>query len=66
MITQIKSGRSQAAKKDDDTQIRTTVEAMLEQIETRGEAAVRDYSTKLDHWTGPRSSAHTPPKSACR
>ena len=49
MITQIKSGRSQAAKKDDDTQIRTTVEAMLEQIETRGEAAVRDYSTKLDH-----------------
>ena len=53
MIKQIKSGRSQAAKKDDDTQIRTTVDAMLEQIETRGEAAVRDYSTKLDNWSPP-------------
>lgn len=59
MIKQIKSGRSQAAKKDDDSQIRTTVEAMLEQIETRGEAAVRDYSTQLDHWS-PTSFRLTP------
>jgi sulfopropanediol 3-dehydrogenase len=50
MIKQLKRGRSVAAKKEDDAQIRTTVEAMLGDIETRGEAAVRQYSEKLDHW----------------
>ncbi len=31
---------------------RRVVEDMLGEIERRGEAAVRDYAAKLDHWTG--------------
>ncbi len=31
---------------------RKVVEEMLAQIEARGEAAVREYAEKLDHWTG--------------
>ncbi len=31
---------------------RAVVEEMLAEIERRGEAAVREYAAKLDHWTG--------------
>jgi sulfopropanediol 3-dehydrogenase len=32
---------------------RAVVEEMLAEIAKNGEAAVRDYASKLDHWTGP-------------
>ena len=44
--------RPQAAGLQEDRQIRDTVEAMLTDIEARGEAAVRDYAQKLDGWSG--------------
>jgi sulfopropanediol 3-dehydrogenase len=53
MIRQIKSGRPLAAKKDDDTRVRATVEQMLLDIEAHGEAAVRTYSENLDQWSPP-------------
>ncbi|TAN54510.1 MAG: histidinol dehydrogenase, partial [Betaproteobacteria bacterium] len=31
---------------------RQVAEEMLAEIERRGEAAVREYAAKLDHWTG--------------
>jgi sulfopropanediol 3-dehydrogenase len=51
MIRQLKAGRTVAAKKEDDAQIRATVEQMLSDIEIRGDAAVRGYSEKLDGWS---------------
>jgi sulfopropanediol 3-dehydrogenase len=37
-------------KADVDAQVRATVEGILVDIETRGDAAVRDYSIKFDNW----------------
>ena len=51
MITALKRGRPSELQRENDTQIRTTVETMLADIETRGEAAVRHYSETLDHWS---------------
>ncbi len=51
MITTLKTGRSLALKKEDDAQIRATVEQMLAAIEANGEVAVRTYSKKLDDWS---------------
>ena len=51
MIRQLKAGRTVAAKKEDDAQIRATVEQMLADIEGRGDEAVRAYSEKLDAWS---------------
>ena len=51
MITTLKTGCSLALKKEDDAQIRATVEQMLAAIEANGEVAVRAYSKKLDDWS---------------
>jgi sulfopropanediol 3-dehydrogenase len=51
MITALKRGRPSDAQRENDTQVRTTVESMLADIEARGEAAVRHYSETLDHWS---------------
>ncbi|MFT4192337.1 MAG: histidinol dehydrogenase [Comamonas sp.] len=50
MIQYLKQGRSAAAKSQDGAQVRATVEAILADIETRGDAAVREYSEKFDRW----------------
>src|SRR5207244_3716602 len=34
----------------DDSKVRATVEAILADIEQRGDAAVRDLSIRFDHW----------------
>lgn len=51
MIRQIKSGQAAASKAGNQAQVRVTVEGILADIETRGDAAVRDYSVKFDKWS---------------
>lgn len=51
MIRQIKSGQSAAAKAENTQQVRHTVETILSDIASRGEAAVREYSSKFDNWS---------------
>jgi sulfopropanediol 3-dehydrogenase len=46
----LKRGRDTDAKADDDAKVRTTVEGLLKDIETRGDAAVREMSRKFDNW----------------
>ncbi len=50
MIRYLKRGRSVAVKTDADAKVRATVEDIIRDIETRGDAAVRDYSRKFDNW----------------
>jgi sulfopropanediol 3-dehydrogenase len=51
MIRQIKSGQTAAAKAESNAQVRATVEAILNDIEARGEKALREYSEKFDKWS---------------
>jgi sulfopropanediol 3-dehydrogenase len=54
MVRYIKSGASVETVAAEDAKTRALVEAMLGEIERRGDAAVREYSDRLDHWS-PRS-----------
>ena len=46
----LKTGISEDAKADADAQVRRTVEDILAAIDARGDAAVREYSQRLDGW----------------
>jgi sulfopropanediol 3-dehydrogenase len=46
----LKRGMDASAIKAADAKVRETVEGILGEIETRGEAAVRDLSQKFDNW----------------
>lgn len=50
MIRHLKQGKPVAAKAELNAQVRVTVEEILAAIETRGEAALREYSEKFDKW----------------
>ena len=50
MIKYLKSGKPANEKKDLDQQVAKTVETILADIETRGWAAIRQYSQKFDGW----------------
>jgi sulfopropanediol 3-dehydrogenase len=50
MARYLKRGRDAALRAEDDSKVRATVEAILADIEKRGDAAVRDLSIKFDHW----------------
>jgi sulfopropanediol 3-dehydrogenase len=50
MIRYLKRGRDVQARADDDAKVRATVESIIKDIETRGDAAVREYSKKFDNW----------------
>lgn len=50
-ITYLKRGKSAEDRSQDDTATRTTVEAILKDIESRGDDAVRDLSEKFDRYT---------------
>ena len=50
MIKVIKKGISQEAAADMDAKVKATVESILKDIETRGDAAVRELSEKFDKW----------------
>jgi sulfopropanediol 3-dehydrogenase len=47
----LKRGRSAAARNDDDTKVRATVESILKSIEDDGDSAVRTLSEKFDKYT---------------
>ncbi|MDF2233765.1 histidinol dehydrogenase [Albimonas sp. CAU 1670] len=53
MITHLKTARSAAERQDDDAKVRAAVEATLAEIETRGDAAVRELSEKFDNYSPP-------------
>ncbi len=50
MIQHLKAGKLADEKAQLDTGVRTTVEAILGDIEKRGDAAIREYSQKFDKW----------------
>ena len=51
MIQILKQGKTVQAKADINAQVRSTVEAILADIDARGDAAVREYSAKFDKWS---------------
>jgi sulfopropanediol 3-dehydrogenase len=51
MARQIKSGRSLDARADADAHVRATVESILKDVESGGDAAVRSYSERFDKWS---------------
>ena len=50
MISYLKQGKSVEAKAQIDSQVRSTVENIIADVERRGDAAVRMYSEKFDKW----------------
>jgi sulfopropanediol 3-dehydrogenase len=50
-IEYLKRGKSDAERADDDSQVRQTVEATLQDIEARGDKAVRELSEKFDKYS---------------
>lgn len=50
MIRYLKRGRDVQARSADDAMVRGTVEGIIRDIESRGDAAVRAYSQKFDQW----------------
>lgn len=50
-ITHLKTARSAEARADDDAKTRAIVESTLKQIETGGDAAVRELSEKFDNYS---------------
>jgi sulfopropanediol 3-dehydrogenase len=51
VIKVIKAGIDADAAADMDAKVKATVETTLEDIETRGDAAVRELSEKFDNWS---------------
>jgi sulfopropanediol 3-dehydrogenase len=54
MIRHLKEGAPAEALAAADKRTRQTVEAILEDIETRGDEAVREYSRRFDKWDPPQ------------
>jgi sulfopropanediol 3-dehydrogenase len=50
-ITHLKHGKPEAERAEDDAKVRGIVETTLHDIETRGDAAVRDLSAKFDNYS---------------
>jgi sulfopropanediol 3-dehydrogenase len=53
MAEWLKRGKPEAERAADDAKVRATVEDVLKDIETRGDAAVRDLSVKFDRYDPP-------------
>ena len=53
MIRHLKKGKPADVRAELDVQVRATVEGIIADVEKRGEAAVREYSTKFDKWNPP-------------
>ncbi len=54
MIHHLKRGMEASELKAADAKVRETVERILDDIETRGDAAVRELSQRLDNWSPER------------
>jgi sulfopropanediol 3-dehydrogenase len=51
MTEYLKRGKPEDERAEDDAKVREVVEAALKEIETRGDAAVRELSTRFDNYT---------------
>ena len=49
-ITHLKSGKPEAERAEDDANVRKVVETTLRDIETRGDASIRELSAKFDNY----------------
>ncbi len=49
-ITHLKSGKPESERAEDDAAVRKTVESTLSDIQTRGDAAIRELSAKFDRY----------------
>ena len=65
MIRILKPGRSSDAKAEDAARVKQSVEAILADIQARGDAAVREYSQKFDNWNPPSFRLSQPEIDAC-
>jgi sulfopropanediol 3-dehydrogenase len=54
MVKVLKSGTAAGALERRDSEVREAVERIIADVRERGDAAVRDYSTRFDHWSPPR------------
>jgi sulfopropanediol 3-dehydrogenase len=52
-IQYLKSGKPAEARAEDDAKVRAAVEGILKDIESRGDAAVRDLAQKFDGYAAP-------------
>ncbi len=52
-VEYLKRGKPQAERAEDDAKVRASVEQILADIETRGDAAIRDLSAKFDNYSPP-------------
>jgi sulfopropanediol 3-dehydrogenase len=52
-VRHVKTGISKNAAAKADKKVRDTVSGILDDIRLRGDAAVREYSTKFDNWSPP-------------
>ena len=52
-VSYLKSAKTDADRKAEDTKVRTTVERILADIESRGDAAVRELSETFDNYSPP-------------
>ena len=52
-VTWLKRGKPETERAADDAKVRATVESVLKDIETRGDAAVRELSVKFDKYDPP-------------
>ena len=50
MISYLKHGKDLQVRTEEDAKVRTTVEGIIKAIESRGDAAVREYSRQFDQW----------------
>ena len=53
MALELKTGITEAASRAADDAVRRTVGSILQDVETRGDDAVRAYSEKFDRWSPP-------------
>ena len=53
-ITYLKQGKPEAERAEDDAKVRAVVETTLADIDSRGDAAVRDLSQKFDGYAPDR------------
>ena len=65
MVHYLKTGRTQEQSSADARKVRDIVTGILENIEGRGEAALREYSVKFDKWDPPSFRLSEPEIEAC-
>ena len=65
MVRYLKQGISPSQAADEDAKVRGRVDEMLGAISARGDAAVREYSAKLDNWSPAHFRLSRPEIEAC-